>query len=519
MKKQCKWILETLSECYLFIIILIFPLLVGTKGYQNILDVKYYFYTFITILYILSILLVLMYFLIIKKINYFKNIKLKKIHLLLFIFLLINIFSYIFSPYKNYNLLIGLGRGEGLISIFLYTVSSLLLSLFLKYDKKYLCYFSISSILISFIAILQYLGFNPFYIFKGHTGPFNMSFMTTLGNKDIISAYYTITLSLSFCSFVLLDNSFKENIFHLLSLLFGLFIFFVINVDSGLVAFLLILFLLIPIILLNSKYLYKVMIVGGLINISLVLNYILNPVYRYTTRIYKLELQFDKYSFLLLLISFFFLLTGLYIRKHAYIIKDTKLFLRRMYISYPILIIGGILVIYLYSFNIPLLVDIQKILHGNITDEIGTYRVFLWKRSISLVKDYPLIGTGPDTFAMRFMSKYLVDVIRLDGRITINDTAANTYLTMLVNIGIVGLLSYLSFIIGLLRSLFKNLNNNKYALIFIVTIICFLVQDFFNLSVVIVTPIYYSLLSLSISCIDNKKCFWYTFCVIIRRSL
>ena len=181
------------------------------------------------------------------------------------------------------------------------------------------------------------------------------------------------------------------------------------------------------------------------------------------------------------------------------------MFLKRVYLLYPILFIVGLTTIYLYNFNIPLLVDIQKIIHGNITEDIGTYRIFLWKRSINLVKEYPLLGTGPDTFSIRFMSKYLIDVIKLDGRITINDTAANTYLTMLVNIGILGFLSFMSFILNILKQLISIIKNNKYAIIFIMTIVCFMIQDFFNLSVVIITPLYYLLLALSVTSIDNKN--------------
>ena len=505
MEKKCKWILEVLSECYLFFIIILFPLVIGPLGYKNILEVKYYTYIYATIIYISIIILTLLYYLIIKKINFFKYLKLKKYHYFIILFLLINIISCIFSPYKKYNLLLGLGRGEGLLNTILYTTSFIFISLFLKFNRKYLLYFSLSSILISFIAFLQYLGLNPFYIFKGHSGPFNMSFMTTIGNKDIISAYYTILLSISFTSFIFLNNKKYENIIHLLSLLLGLFIFFVINVDSGLVAFMITLLIVLPIILLSSKFLSKTMIVCSITVFSLVLNYILNPVYRYSTRIYKLELQFDKYAIILLLISILFIFSYYYIKKHKFIINNKKIFLKRVYLLYPILFIASLLTIYFFNFNIPLLIDIQKILHGNITEDIGTYRIFLWKRSISLINDYPLIGTGPDTFSVRFMSKYLIDVIKLDGRITINDTAANNYLTMLVNIGIFGLLSFLTFVISILKHLIQNINTNKYAIIFIIAIICFIIQDFFNLSVVIITPLYYLLLALSVTSIDKKN--------------
>lgn len=501
----CKWILETLTDCYVFFIILIFPLIIGPKGYENILDVKYYVYVTISVLYIISVFFTLMYFLIVKKINYFKLVKLKKLHYLIFMFLIINIISIIFSPYKEYNLFLGLGRGEGLFNILLYNLSFVFISLFFKFDKKYLKYISISVIFVSLIAFLEYLGFNPFYIYKGHTGPFNMSYMTTFGNKGVLSAFYTIMITISFCSYVFLDNRKVENVFHLLSIFLGIFIFAVINVDSGLVAFGVSLLVVLPFILFNNKYLSKTMIVGSIIVFAYVLNYILNPVYRYSTRIYKLEPQFDFYVLLLFSIIILFIIAYKYISKHNYEIRNKKIFIKRIYILYPIIILLGLGFVYFVDLNIPLLNNIQKILHGNFSDDIGTYRLFLWKRSIKLVGDYPLLGTGPDTFSYRFMSNYWKDVLMLDNRITINDTAANVYLTMLVNIGILGLISYLLLIVKLLKDLFFNKDKTlNITLIFFVAIFCFLVQDFFNLSVVIITPIFYTIMGIAMSSIDIK---------------
>ena len=88
------------------------------------------------------------------------------------------------------------------------------------------------------------------------------------------------------------------------------------------------------------------------------------------------------------------------------------------------------------------------------------------------------------------------------GELTINDTAANVYLTMLVNIGIIGLGLYLLFIIMQLINALKN--KNKYSIIFLTTFICFIIQDFFNLWVVIVTPIFWTLMAIQFISINNN---------------
>ena len=140
-----------------------------------------------------------------------------------------------------------------------------------------------------------------------------------------------------------------------------------------------------------------------------------------------------------------------------------------------------------------MLTEIHEILHGNLKDEYGTFRVFLWKRTLSIIPEYPILGSGPDSFAIRFMSKFSEDVASI-GEFSINDTAANVYLTMAVNIGLVGLASCLTFLYTQIKRGIKY--KNKESVVLLLTIICYLIQDFFNLWVVIITPIFWLLMAI-----------------------
>ena len=123
----------------------------------------------------------------------------------------------------------------------------------------------------------------------------------------------------------------------------------------------------------------------------------------------------------------------------------------------------GIVIIYLIPFKSGFLYEIHELLHFNFDDNFGTYRIFLWKRTIPLIKDYPIFGSGPDTFALRFMPLYTEDIAAI-GPLTINDTAANIYLTMLVNLGIVGTISYLLFLGSQLIIGIKKMNKYSCAI-------------------------------------------------------
>ena len=159
MKDLEKTILNKLSEIYIFLILIVFPLVVDSTGYFHILEFKWNVYFLLTVSYLSITVLVFLYFLIVKKINFFKGKKLNTFQKLMIVFLIIQILSCFLSPYfSTYNLIVGSGRLEGLLVQSLYILSFLFLTLFAKFEKRYLLYFSFSSILFSLICILQYIG-------------------------------------------------------------------------------------------------------------------------------------------------------------------------------------------------------------------------------------------------------------------------------------------------------------------------------------------------------------------------
>ena len=184
-----------LTEIYVAIIVIIYPLIVDSTGFFKILECKYRYFVLISVTYVALMLILVIYNAIFDKDNIKKSVKFGKVQIAILAFLFLNVISCMLSPYfKEYNLFVGIGRGEGLISIALYSVSFLLISMFGRFNKRYIFYFVISSILISSICIIQYIGFNPFNMYQDGIGTHNVSFMTTIGNIDFISALYCILL-------------------------------------------------------------------------------------------------------------------------------------------------------------------------------------------------------------------------------------------------------------------------------------------------------------------------------------
>lgn len=502
LKKE-ETILETISDIYIFALIIIYPLIVNKTGFFHILECKWYAYLIISCTYIGINILVLLYYLIKKKVNFFKDKKFTLIQWLAVAFLGINIISCFASPFfNNYNLFIGVGRGEGLIMTSLYIITYLCITLFAKFKRKHILYFSISSILLNIIAVLQYIGFNPLNMYQNGIGTHNVSFMTTIGNIDFISALYCILIGVSFSAYVFLeDNKKHEKIIHLISIFLGLFILGIIDVQSGKVAFLGTLIIILPIIISNNKRLSRFITFIATFLMSYCVNIIINPEYHYDLQKLKLNIQFNYIAIMFIAVCAILLYLSKILNKNSFNLSTRKNYYKNIYLGIFFTCILGIGFLYFYNFQSGILYEMHELLHGNFSDEFGTYRIFLWKRTLKIFPEYPLIGSGPDTFAIRFMAKYTKNVASI-GPLTINDTAANVYLTMLINIGITGLLIYLINIFLIIKEGLKKIN--KYSLILLIAIICFLIQDFFNLWLVIVTPIFWLLLGLEYCSINNR---------------
>ena len=135
-------IFSLLTEIYVVVIVVIYPLIVDKTGFFKILECKYRYFVFIASTYIALMLILVIYNMIFDKDKLKESVKFGKVQLTILVFLLLNIISCILSPYfKDYNLLVGIGRGEGLISMFLYCFSFLLISMFGKFNKRYILYF------------------------------------------------------------------------------------------------------------------------------------------------------------------------------------------------------------------------------------------------------------------------------------------------------------------------------------------------------------------------------------------
>jgi len=150
-----------------------------------------------------------------------------------------------------------------------------------------------------------------------------------------------------------------------------------------------------------------------------------------------------------------------------------------------------------HKFN-NLIQDISNIAQGNISLEMGTARIKIWSMVFDVIKSRPLLGTGPEALPMG-LAKHSPEMFFkwIKESNTFVDKAHNDYLQIAACTGIPSLVLYLAFLFLALKNNIKNMFKNKLCFIFFGTIIAYLVQAFFNISVISVAPIFWFILGIS----------------------
>jgi O-antigen ligase len=128
-------------------------------------------------------------------------------------------------------------------------------------------------------------------------------------------------------------------------------------------------------------------------------------------------------------------------------------------------------------------------------DDWGTHRGYIWRNAIENFFELPIlkkiIGFGPETFGIFMLQKTTNNPYN-----EVFDSAHNEYLHLLVTVGILGLISYLLFIINNIWSFCRYKRNDLYTTAVVFGIICYSVQALVNLNLPITTPIFWLLLGM-----------------------
>ncbi len=325
----------------------------------------------------------------------------------------------------------GLGREEGLITIFAYGLLFMIAKNYFTWDKKYLKWLIGSAVIVSLYGILQYFGLDPIprddirYNWGGRA-------FSTIGNPNFLGSYLILMLPLPMISFIeskkILPLIGSSIIYTCLLLTFT---------RSAIIGFFIIL-VLIAVYIYKNKFLWK-----------------------------KAVLLVSVFSLITIVINFQ---------------SNGKLFSR-------VLSIGS---------DAKILIEKEEAY-----EKAGANRVYIWMRTLDLVKERPVVGYGLENLQLPFVNKYSDEMTDLYGTVYLVDRAHNEYLHIAVSSGIPSLVLYLIFILLCLKKGLTLLRKDTRYLPYFTAVCAYLVQAFFNISVVSVVYIFWIFLGL----ITNEKIF------------
>lgn len=145
--------------------------------------------------------------------------------------------------------------------------------------------------------------------------------------------------------------------------------------------------------------------------------------------------------------------------------------------------------------------EISEIMKNGLNDSTGNYRVYVWKETLKKVPNYILTGIGIDNF--KFINNGSYICVTHENATQCFDKVHNEYLQIIITEGIFTLILYLALIVYVIYNYikYKSINHKNKNALFTV-FIAYLIQAFFNISVITVAPIFYMIMGFII---ENQK--------------
>ena len=142
----------------------------------------------------------------------------------------------------------------------------------------------------------------------------------------------------------------------------------------------------------------------------------------------------------------------------------------------------------------PTLIEASRFLRGDFDGALGSGRVSIWRGCLTLVRERPLLGGGPDTLWLRGLEPmtWFHDGAAVPAEIT---AAHNEYLGVLVNQGALALAAYLSLLACTLARCFRRADAPEYAVCG-AGLLCYGAMAVFSVSTCITAPYVWLLLAL-----------------------
>ena len=484
---------ERVSQGYALIILTIFPLMIGSETYYNITETKFAIFAVLTCLYVLSCLVIGFFFRpgkpVGKVMREQTGVKLTLPQILLCAYVLWSVICAIASPCSD--LFIGQSRYEGMASILLYSAAFLLLSFWGEYTDAYVYGMGAMGALLGLIAVLQSFGSGMLY--PDDYNYWNLHFLSTIGHEDCVAGIICILVPALLCGYVILEGKWRR--LCLPGLFFLTYIMVFTDVDTAKIGFLVV-GVMLPCLIESRERLRKLL--AGLVPVllGLALGYA-----------YHRDRSFAPGAaalvFLLAAVALGLLAWFMSRRERAWKIRPSAIRCAG-YVLMLILLIIALVVVYGYQGGSRLVTEASELLHGRLSDTAGTWRGYIWKCTLKLIAERPILGGGPGSFFTLF-EPYNAGYQALVQDEIVIDFPHNDFLSVAACTGLVGLALYLAFLVSLAIRCIRKAGKSPVLLIFLAGMAGYLVYSFFVFSIAIVSPLFWVMAGLADKCVSQTK--------------
>lgn len=401
------------------------------------------------------------------------------------------VISSVLSPYQDIVYWGIPGRFDGLVTWMCYLCCALIVQRYCRLREAHLYFLCAVFVFLFGVGFAQLLRYNPFDLYPVNYNLYISSFLTLLGNFNIVSNV-SVCMGLFFLG-LLLDTSRRFCWPFWCGYLSCIGLLLIANSSSGWVGLFGLLFLLLPYCVgsrLQLMQYARALTATGFMGLAF-------PLMEHVVVIP----QENRLSRLVSLLMAFCAVLGI-VLYFAGKISAQKVWrgtlLRRSVAAAYIVCAVGVLAFVLTAENLSgTLYEFREILRGNLQNSFMSYRGFIWRYGFPLFFSHPLFGSGPDTFGAVFEAAYPGLAVSLMG--TYVDKAHNEYLQILITLGAAGFLAYGAVLVLSFRNWLKQTRSALRPEVFAAGLAAagYLLQAFFNISTPIAAPFLWCMLGLS----------------------
>jgi hypothetical protein len=516
--ETCGSIIDGVLNISIFALMMIFPLIYH-NSYFDILETKYRFY-YLTVVITLVLALILGVIMLFVDVHEFKGAHAKELFcglhpanwkktfrpadIAILAFWLSALISTLQSDYLYEAFWGNEGRYSGLFLLTLYMLFYFLISRCWRPKKWSLQLFLISGMVMCLIGITDYFQLDILR-FRVHIKPEQSTiFTSTVGNINTYTAYVALIMGFSSVMFMV-EQSRKMQIWYYICMVISFFAIIMGCSDNAYLA-LAALFGLSPFILFRTwkgikKYL---LILASFFTVIQCIDWINQACADRVIGLDSLFRVIAGYGGLLPLVVVLWILV---IVSGCLKNEDTinSRIGRKIVIAWGIFVAVCVLAVIfvLYDANIAGHAERYSSMSNYLVfnDVWGTWRGYIWKASMRLYRNFPLIrkifGYGPDTFGILTLNKIRNEMFKTTNLLF--DNAHNEYLQYLITIGAAGLGTYLAFLISVFCRLYKRMKSCPYMAGILGAALCYCAQALVNLNLPIVAPVMWLLMSIAMT--------------------